>query len=437
MDEVKICSPKYNIHDPIEISVDNIEIRDILERRHLAERIIKRLGEVDCPSVMGIYGGWGTGKTSLVNLLDYYNKKTEGQRLCFLNIDAWKYDSADGLLIPIVVKLKELTDNANLPEVWKVLVRRAAFATVTSLSDSLLGTFGLGASQIIDRYDKAAARDEDSYQTILQRWELRNDDVEETNRAFGKLVGHVVQKQGGKTLVICVDNLDRCSPENVIRLLESVKVFFSTSGCIWLFAIDSDVVAGYINKKYQDIGIDGYSYLDKIIPEQYHLSLSPALDEKVILALIRHAVGGGHYQIDTSKIPQIPKLLVPRRLIKSARKFADYYKSRFATRGVPSEIVMGLSFLYHTWPGFYQRLSSGSKKHIRGILDNFFDLKDGVSSNMDSQQKNIPLSEDFIKDKELIYFIQTMFSGYTAGSSEKFINEIVNGMEGLREGGLP
>lgn len=434
MDKVRDRSRISNIHDPIGISANDIEIRDILGRRHLAERILKRLGEADCPNVIGVYGGWGTGKTSLVNLLVHYNGGLDGQNFRILNVDAWKYESSDGLLVPIIVRFKELTGNVDLPDVWKPIAKRVIATAGIALLDGLLSPFRVGPSQIGEIYEKLSSKDDqDSYTALLERWERQVDDIEETEIAFEKLVHHAVEVQGGKRVLICVDNLDRCSPESVIKLLESVKVFFNTTGCIWLFAMDSDVVAGYITRRYQDTGLDGHSYLDKIIPEQYHLSLSPALDSRVIEGLLQHAVGSGNFQIDMAKIPQIPKILVPRRLIKSAKKFSDFYKSRFATRGISPEVVIGLSLLYHTWPDFYQHLSSGSKKHIRGMLDNFFEAEIDLSK----KEEGIPLREVFLQDRELVYFIQTIFSGYNAATSEKYITEIINGLEGLREGGLP
>ncbi len=52
---------KISIHEPLTINPDNPEeifVRDILGRRRLAERILNRLQEDDCPHVLGIYGGW-------------------------------------------------------------------------------------------------------------------------------------------------------------------------------------------------------------------------------------------------------------------------------------------------------------------------------------------------------------------------------------------
>ncbi|MCB0102411.1 MAG: hypothetical protein KDD74_10230 [Anaerolineales bacterium] len=428
----RVYSGKYNIHEPISSLFEEIENRDILGRRHLAGRILKRLGDADCPRVLGVYGGWGTGKTSLKNMLIHQNGGIAGGAFRILDVDAWKYEASGGLLIPIIVQLKELTGNADLPDVWRLIVMRAAVTAGIAIADGLLKPIGVVPSRIGEIYDTLSSKDnQTSYESILERWEQQVDEIAETEKAFERLVKAAVEKQNGKKILICVDNLDRCSPENVVRLLESVKVFFNASDCIWIFAIDSDVVAGYVNKKYEGVGVDGYSYLDKIIPEQYHLSLSPVVDRQVINTLLRYAVGLEQHSIVIEKIPQIPKILVPRRLIKSARKLAEFYRGKYATSGVPVETVMALSLLYHTWPDFYQRLSSTSEDHIRRIMDNFFQNEPQLSHPL-----SIPLREELLKDSELTYFIRTAFEGIWLDSS-KSIRDIINGLTGLRECGLP
>ena len=439
MNNIQATPKKINIHDPITIDKDDIEKRDILKRRHLAYRILNRLGEDDCPSVLGVYGGWGTGKTSLMNLL-IDNNKQNNTNLHIEEIDAWKYESSDGLLIPIVVRLRKLAGDGDLPDVWRVIAKRALATTALSLADVVLKKFDIDRKQIKDTYDEVVLNDsKESFISVLKEWEEASDDIEDTNDAFQKIIGWAEKNLGGKRIVLCIDNLDRCSPENVVRLLESVKVFFNESRkCIWLFVMDSDIVASYINQKYNGTGIDGYSYLDKIIPEQYHLSLSPTTDGSLIASLLRYASGeDAQHQIDISKIPQIPKILVPRRLIKSAKKFSDYYKNGQVSQGVPPEIIMALSMLYHSWPDFYQRLSSASKEHIKGILENFFQKDPKKPVEARAKNVNIPMDEKFLQDKELVYFLQTVFAGYNSNSSERYVIDIVNGLGGLRKGGLP
>ena len=135
----------------------------------------------------------------------------------------------------------------------------------------------------------------------------------------------VLEKIGCQRIAVCIDNLDRCSPESAVRLLESVKNFFSVPRFTWVFAMDSEVIARYINHKYEGAEIDGNSYLDKIISEQYHLSFCPEEDDPKVFDLIYEATNGCFTLNDKQRLPQIPSVMVPRQLKKSAGKFAEYF----------------------------------------------------------------------------------------------------------------
>lgn len=429
-----------SIHDPI-TTVD----QDILERRNIAQVILDRLTMFN-PGAVGIYGSWGTGKTSLLYLLKKLNdehiiKKSDQKDICIDIIDAWKYESSDGLLMPIVARLKKMTGDGDLPEGWHVITRRVLASMTLSVTDVLLKKYaGVDRKEIKEIYEESEKRDKQTDDaSLLLEWKNWSDEIENTNLAFKKIVDFVLHKNGYKRIVICIDNLDRCSPENVVRLLESVKNFFSTPNCTWVFAIDSEVVASYIHHKYEGTRIDGNSYLDKIIPEQYHLSLSPAIDGRNIVRLLKYAAGGNvaNFDFNEETIPQIPKILVPRRLIKSARKFADFYRMPHAD-GASPETVFYLTVLYHTWPGFYQRLSSASKDHICGILDNFFPIENESSTADKRAYFNgvILLDGEYAEDRDLSHFLKAAFKGYR-DSKNPFVDEIINGIVGLRLTGLP
>jgi hypothetical protein len=208
--------------------------------------------------------------------------------------------------------------------------------------------------------------------------------------------------------------------------------------------MDSEVIASYVNHKYEGTKMDGNSYLDKIIPEQYHLSLSPTIDGRNIAELLQYVVGDnvpGFVFDDQVVIPQLPRVLVPRRLIKSAGKFLDFYKT-FDQHGasVPPNTVFNLALLYHTWPDFYQRFSSASETHICGILDNFFsgeksEQMQGGPVNTTSRN-TLPLLKDYAENQDLTYFLKTVFDEYQTRKAA-YVDEIINGIRGLRMTGLP
>ncbi|MBK8617949.1 MAG: hypothetical protein IPN96_12730 [Anaerolineales bacterium] len=143
---------------------------------------------------------------------------------------------------------------------------------------------------------------------------------------------------------------------------------------------------------------------------------------------------------DEEKIPQIPKVLVPRRLIKSAGKVSDFYKTSYAG-STSFETVFHLTLLYHTWSDFYQRLSSTSNDHICGILDNFFSMEgdeqiEEKSGSSKIARNVISLDKKYTEDSDLSHFLKTAFKDYKK-MRNVYVDEIINGMMGLRLTGLP
>ena len=78
----------------------------------------------------------------------------------------------------------------------------------------------LDRKQIKETHDEVAEHDDDgNYASVLRRWELQSDEIAGTKKAFQELIEVIRNKQQCQNIVICIDNLDRCSPENVVRLL--------------------------------------------------------------------------------------------------------------------------------------------------------------------------------------------------------------------------
>lgn len=405
----------------------------------LAGRIYARLCSESCPQAIGIYGGWGTGKTSVLNLLQRTNEGKIGanrrEDIHFIVVDAWKYEAGGSLLVPVIVKLKELLAYEELPDAWQTITRRVLTATALTVVDALLKKFtDLDRKTVKETFDEAEIRDKQKdYSGILLEWKRWTDEIDSTELAFEQIVEAILKRRNFRRVIVCIDNLDRCSPDQAINLLESIRNFFLVPGCAWVLAVDSDVVASYITKKYEDTGVDGYSYLDKVIPEQYHLSLSPTMDRDGIADILNSVVdivGDSQQRIDDRKIPQIPKILVPRRLIKAARKFYEYYQD--PAEGVSPDTVLSLTLLYHTWPNFYQRLSSASEEHVSGILNHFFENNASLW-----KPGKIPLSDTFTKDEELNYFIRSAFMEFVTENKQLFIRELLVAMKELRQLGLP
>jgi hypothetical protein len=398
---------RKNIHEPIEKFEE-----DLLERQELARRIHARLKSADCPVAIGLYGSWGTGKSSLLNLLKQINSEDKEKTIYTGEIiDAWKYEGVDNLFIPIIVNLKKLA-GVDFSSLGKQIVR---ILTVTGLALTHVATEKLGGitPKDISEYDELVAG------SGKARLEKMVDDIQETETSFQDIINAARKHTGRDKIVFCIDNLDRCTPEHVVSLLESIKNFVGVENCVWVFAIDAGVIASYIDKKYDGTRMDGNSYLDKIIPEQYHITLAPEKDGKYILDLIFDVTG--RYSLDNrNRLPLIPNILVPRRIIKSAKKFAEYIEiNSWADR----DTIFLLCLLYHAWPTFYEHISMETE--VERIFDVFLTSDD-----------SFPLAARFKNDQNLVHFLKTAFSQYPYGTGQSPAN-IRAILDGLRKVGLP
>lgn len=420
--------PAAEIHKPI-----LCEDQDILERRYLAERLFKRLMDESCPEVIGIYGGWGTGKTSLLNLIQEKWRNSGSTFIQMEYIDAWSYEGTATLFVPVIVRM--MSKRLDLIPDWSEYFKRISAMSVYLCSDIALRTFSGGIRLNDLKIYEADMRESGLSRVSELDWEKLTDKVVETQLAFQQLIQNSNQQSLSKRVVFLIDNLDRCSPENAVGLLESIKNFLSIEGCIWVFAMDSGVIASYINRKYEGTAMNGYSYLDKIIPEQYHLSFFPEENDSRIYDLIRSATNGLTLS-DWKRLPLIPYVIVPRRIKKTAIKFAECFSG---TLGVDADrdTVFLMCLLYHTWPDFYERLSSALLPHIGGVLANFF--KNHRTEDQVWQwgsYSSLPLAQKFTEDQELCQFLLTSFPDAKLYPDRVSVS-IQQAMMALRRVGLP
>lgn len=72
---------------------------------------------------------------------------------------------------------------------------------------------------------------------------------------------------------IFIDDLDRCLPENIIKLIENIKHFLSVDGCncVFILGIDKSALTSAIKARYGTEIITGDEYLEKIINISFHI----------------------------------------------------------------------------------------------------------------------------------------------------------------------
>lgn len=80
---------------PIEVKVEDIFKNDTLEFQNSIKKLSSLLLNIQTPFTIGIYGDWGSGKTSFMDLLRKYLQKEHDIKSSLLN--AWEYENENSL----------------------------------------------------------------------------------------------------------------------------------------------------------------------------------------------------------------------------------------------------------------------------------------------------------------------------------------------------
>ncbi len=70
-------------------------------------------------------------------------------------------------------------------------------------------------------------------------------------------------------LIFLVDDLDRCLPDKAVEVLEAIKLFMEVPGCVFVLALDEEVVERGIAHRYRDYALQGKAGLTPITGAEY------------------------------------------------------------------------------------------------------------------------------------------------------------------------
>lgn len=242
-------------------------VRDCLGHHKLTRALTNLIEAVDLPSNILIYGTWGTGKTSFINKLQAHLRRELSDRYHTVQFNPWAYESSPNLLLLL---LKAIHDS--MPpgvqthrEVKKLTL--ACFRAVLDIGVRLTSkVLSAGAVEVkLQDLEKALAAEDMALEQL-------KDEVETCRTTFRELLEKVVKEQGKRAMLVMLDDLDRCLPDNVIALIEGVKLYLSEQvgiPVIFLWAMDRDIVTEAIGAKYDKVSsFTGRDYLEKIFDFQ-------------------------------------------------------------------------------------------------------------------------------------------------------------------------
>jgi predicted KAP-like P-loop ATPase len=260
---------------------------DYLNYSEVAELVVELIANPDLlPLSLGVFGGWGIGKSSTLRLVERELNRTP-EKYLVIHFDAWLYQDFDDARAALMSVIATSLMKASPPTLVKKatsLLRRvnkiralgllveggAAFAGLPTFGfasraiDAAGDVFqGEGDKEDLEALKSAGKEVQEKSKALLRPAEKHEPPDEIT--AFRKEFGEVLEELG-KTLVVFIDNLDRCLPSNAIHTLEAIRLFLFMQKTAFVIAADEDMIRHAVTQHFNNPGerhvID---YLDKLI----------------------------------------------------------------------------------------------------------------------------------------------------------------------------
>ena len=259
----------------LDAAIDNAELFNFKAYSDAILEIILNK-ENKTPFSIAINGKWGRGKTTLMKTIRKKLKSKSGtgnnRKVKSVWFDAWKYSETDSMLAALVFEIfDEMASEKGIDKLKAKIVGGKKINILKAFSD-IVATVTMSRVEF-DKWLKDQA-----YKQKLSFYDLFKDYMKNILTTFVLEDGEYSDKEG--VLVIFIDDLDRCSPNQITQVLESINLFFDQEGCFFLFGVDVALISNAIRSHYENIeGFSGIDYIKKMFQLQFDL---PEIEEKGI-----------------------------------------------------------------------------------------------------------------------------------------------------------
>jgi predicted KAP-like P-loop ATPase len=236
--------PIYNSDKPI-----NQKRQDRFNRikfsNRIADTIVKRQTEEGL--VIGLYGIWGEGKSSVLNMIE--EDLSQQKEILIVKFNPWRFKNEDALILNYFTNISTALDK-------ELSSKKEKVGKFLSKYGSIGGVFNLDLSKIGES--------------------LSDADVEQLKERVNYFL-----KESEKKVVVIIDDIDRLDKQELFALFKLIKLTGDFSNTYYLLSFDDEMVASSIGERFAEGNKNsGHNFLEKII--QVPLRIPKALSNDLL-----------------------------------------------------------------------------------------------------------------------------------------------------------
>ena len=234
-----------------DLPIDSIE-DEALGFADYADSLSKFIIKCDTPLTIAIQGDWGSGKTSLMNLMKntIENEINDIKTIWF---NSWQYSQFDMeedlprlLLSHFIHEIGGDKKAPLLRLIWRFANRPLKIAAMV-----------LGGKKAGEAYDE-----------LIKTSGMQ---IKELKQELQQQVKKMLEGSYKDRVVVFIDDLDRLIPIKAVELLQVLKLFLDIPGCVFVLAVDIDVIIKGLKDKFGIESNEKRDFFDKIVQLPFYM----------------------------------------------------------------------------------------------------------------------------------------------------------------------
>jgi len=271
---------------------DNETDLDYLNFSGVAETVAELIVQAKArPISIGIAGAWGVGKSSMIKLVQAELEKRLSEKNAFVLVtfNAWLYqgyDDARAALMDVIgdALQREAEKRKTGIDKTRAFLKRVRWTRVVKLGAAIAATAAGFPPLALAETALDAARSVLAGKEASADAQRLGDAAREVSAGGGGFLDPKAEysppreidalresfkdalAELGVTLIVMIDDLDRCLPETTISTLEAIRLFLFLPGTAFVLAADDQMIKHAVRRHFE--GLDDElvtNYFDKLI----------------------------------------------------------------------------------------------------------------------------------------------------------------------------